>query len=132
MSENNEAWQRFFAQSGALARIERDGFCTVTADELKLHGQREPRLMAKIDTLAERPRIFKDEQLAIFPTRNGVYLLFRDVEERSYYRFGREMDNEIERLPIQEFVANADLFAYDSFPGPQRLNEAQAIDFAYI
>ena len=47
---------------------------------------------------------------------------------RTYYRFGDEMD----RLPIQEYVATADLFAYDSFPGPQRLNESQAIDFAYI
>jgi hypothetical protein len=128
MAERDEAWQRFFEQTDTLQEIAQRGYCYVTADDLKLYGQREPRLMAKIDTLAERPRAFKDHHLAIFPTRNGVYLLFRDPDDRTYYRFGDEMD----RLPIQEYLSSADLFAYDSFPGPQRLNESQAIDFAYI
>src|SRR5215203_2713016 len=128
MAERDEAWQRFFEQTDTLHQIAQRGYCYVTADDLKRYGQREPRLMAKIDTLAERPRAFKDHHLSIFPTRNGVYILFRDLENRTYYRFGDAMDT----LPIQEYVANADLFAYDSFPGPQRLNESQAIDFAYI
>lgn len=128
MSENDDAWQRFFDQTRTLHEIERDGFCYVTAEELKAYGQREPRLMAKIDTMAERPRIFRDHQLAIFPTRNGQYVLFQDHDNKSYYRFSEEIDH----LPIQQFVTQADLLAYDSYPGPQRLNESQAIDFAYI
>lgn len=128
MPENDDAWQRFFEQSSALHEIAQNGHCYVSAEELKHYGQREPRLMAKIDTLAERPRSFKEHQLAILPTRNGHYMLFRDPQERSYYRFGDEID----KLSIEEFTTNADLYAYDSFPGPQRLNESQAIDFAYI
>ena len=128
MTEKDEAWQRFFDQTETLQKIADAGHCYITADELKLYGQREPRLMAKIDTLAERPRIFKDRRLSIFPTKNGVYLLFEDPDEKSYYRFS----DTIEKLPVQGYVANADLFAYDSFPGPQQLNESQAIDFAYI
>ena len=128
MPERDEAWRRFFERTDSLQQIAQSGYCYITADDLKFYGQREPRLMAKIDTLAERPRAFKDHHLSIFPTRNGVYLLFRDPDHKSYYRFG----DEIERLPIQEYTAQTDLFAYDSFPGFQRLNESQAIDFAYI
>ena len=80
MAERDEAWQRFFEQTDTLRQIEQQGYCYVTADDLKLYGQREPRLMAKIDTLAERPRAFKEHHLSIFPTRNGVYILFRDPD----------------------------------------------------
>lgn len=128
MSQNDDAWQRFFAQTATLHEIDRAGYAIVTADALKLLGRREPRLMAKIDTLAERPRPFREHHLAIFPTRNGVYILFRDPANKSYYRFGAETDT----LPIQEFTTDADLFAYDAFPGPQRLNESQALDFAHV
>jgi hypothetical protein len=128
MTENNEAWQRFFEKTETLHDIDLDGYTYVTAEALKLHGQREPRLMAKIDTLAERPDIFTKHRLALFPTRNGHYILFRDPDDKSYYRFGSEFGD----LPIQEYVTNADLFAFDAFPGAQRLNESQAIDFAYI
>ena len=128
MSENDHAWRRFLAQTPTLHEIDRAGYAIVTADALKRYGEREPRLMAKIDTLAERPRPFKEHHLAIFPTRNGVYILFPDPAEKSYYRFGTEID----KLPIQEFTTAADLFAYDAFPGPQRLNESQALDFAHI
>src|SRR5215207_5081197 len=125
MAERDEAWQRFFEQTATLQEIAQRGFCYVTADALKLHGQREPRLMAKIDTLAERPRPFQQHHLSIFPTKNGEYILFQDPDERTYYRFGKDQQN----LPVQEYTATVDLFAYDSFPGPQRLNESQAIDF---
>lgn len=52
MSQNNEAWQRFFEKTDTLARIEQEGLCRVSARDLKQIGRREPRLMAKLDTLA--------------------------------------------------------------------------------
>lgn len=128
MTERDSAWQRFFEHSKALPAIQQEGHCYITADRLKQHGRREPRLMAKIDTLAERPKAFKEHGLSIFPVRNGEYILFPDPEERTFYRFG----DEIEHLPIQQHISTADLLAYDSFPGSQRLSESQAIDFAHL
>jgi hypothetical protein len=128
MAERDDAWQRFFEQTNTLQQIAQAGCCYVTAESLKRHGQREPRLMAKIDTLAERPRPFQQHHLSIFPTKNGEYILFQDPDEKTYYRFSSSIQN----LPLQEYTAHTDLFAYDSFPGSQRLNESQAIDFAYI
>ena len=65
--ERDEAWKRVFERMPVAESIARDGLFHVTADELKLHGGREPRLMAKIDTLAERPAILAEQGLALFP-----------------------------------------------------------------
>ena len=128
MSKRDEAWARFAAATGLLDRVRRDGSCVIRADDLRELGGREPRLMAKIDTLAERPALFVDHNLSIFPTRNGEYIVFADAQNRTYYRFGREL----QELPIRRHVAAVDLLAFDAFPGYQGLNESQAIDFAYI
>src|SRR5688572_19509405 len=106
--ERDRAWQRFFEQTDTLQQIQQVGHCYVMADELKLYGQREPRLMAKIDTLAERPQLFQQYHLSIFPTRNGEYVLFQDPDDKSFYRFGRALQS----LAIKEHIADADIFAY--------------------
>ncbi len=126
MTIRDDAWNGFFADTDSLAAIIRNGYCRVTADALKRY--REPRLMAKIDTLAERPDIFAQNDLSLFPTRNGEYIIFRDPQNRTYYRFSSEH----QELPVQQYTSDVDLFAFDSFPGYQDLNESQAIDFAYI
>ena len=74
MSKNDVAWQRFFEQTDILQRIQSRGFAYVTADELKQVTQREPRLMAKQDTLSVRPQLFRQHRLSIFPVQNGVYI----------------------------------------------------------
>jgi hypothetical protein len=126
MTKLDDAWNRFFADTNLLVEINESGYCRITADALKRY--REPRLMAKIDTLAERPDIFVKNNLALFPTRNGEYIIFRDRQNKTYYRFGNEFQN----LPIQQYESTVDLFAFNSFPGYQVLNESQAIDFAFI
>jgi hypothetical protein len=128
MPERDRAWQRFFDRTPTLQQVVEQGYCYVTADALRQFGEREPRLMAKIDTLAERPRIFQQYHLSIFPTKNGEYVLFSDPSDKTYYRFSHEVHN----LPVQTHISNVDLSAYDSFSDPQSLNESQAIDFAYI
>jgi hypothetical protein len=57
MTANSQAWKRFFEHTETLIEIEEKGFCIVSADELKIYGKREPRLMAKLDTLSSRPNI---------------------------------------------------------------------------
>lgn len=110
------------------AALERDGIVHVTADELKLHGGREPRLMAKIDTLAERPAALAERGLAIFPVRNGRYALFPDPAQKSFFRFGSAADPG----PVRVHRSPVDLGAYDTFPRGREGSESQALDFAHL
>jgi len=128
MTLNDEAWSRYFEATSTLKNIEQRGYAYITADELKELGQREPRLMAKLDTLHRRPKVFKDNALTIFPVRNGEYIIFEDPDRKSYFEFGKQL----ERIPVRRYDSQVDLISFDSYPRGQSLNEAQAIDFAFI
>jgi hypothetical protein len=128
MSERDAAWRRVFEALPADSRLARDGIFHVTADELKAHGRREPRLMAKIDTLAERPAPLAERGLALFPVRNGRYVLFPDPGDRSFHRFARE-DH---MVPARVHRSTADLRAYDTYPRGREGSESQALDFAHL
>lgn len=111
-----------------LQMIEQQSYVYVTADDLKRFGRREPRLMAKQDTLRCRPRIFKDNALTIFPVKNGEYIIFKDPERKSYFEFSKQL----EKTLVQRYDSRVDLRSFDSYPRGLNLNEAQAIDFAFI
>jgi hypothetical protein len=128
MTKNDRAWRRFFDGTDALSRIGARGYCYVDAASLKQIGDREPRLMAKLDTLSARPSIFRKRDLTIFPVENGRYILFRDPDERSYFRLPTERDE----LPVQVYRSTVDLTTFDSYPGAERPSESQALDFAYV
>jgi hypothetical protein len=128
MSKNDRAWRKFFEETDALKTIRQEGLCHVLASDLKRVAGREPRLMAKLDTLAIRPRIFKQYSLTIFPVKNGEYVIFEDPEEKSYYSFSREESS----LPVSVYDSQVDLTSFDAYPDTQNLSESQAIDFAYI
>ncbi len=128
MTENDSAWQRYFDATDVLDQIQTNGHALVSAAELKALSGREPRLLAKIDTLAERPSVFKSNDLALFPTRNGQYILFNDPEQKTYFPLASACYSS----DVQWHEPLEDLSAYDSFPGIQKLNESQALDFAYI
>ena len=128
MSKNDVAWEKFFRRTTALADIRAKGYCYVSADDLKHFGEREPRLMAKLDTIGVCPKVFRDYRMTIFPVRNGQYILFSDPEQRTYFKFGPNgyaLRPEVHRSSV-------DLSSYDSYPGSQDLNESQAIDFAHL
>lgn len=124
--ERDEAWKRVFDRMPVAESIARDGIFHVTADELKAHGGREPRLMAKIDTLAERPAILAEHGLALFPVRNGRYVLFPDPGQKSFYRF------EEEAPMVRAFRSAVDLSLYDTYPRGRESSESQALDFAFL
>lgn len=128
MSKNDIAWKRYFDNTNTLQQIDDAGFAFVQSDDLKRIARREPRLMAKQDTLSTRPRIFREQQIGILPTKNGQYILFRDTNSSSFYQF---TSDEIE-LPTETYHSEIDLNTFDAYPGSQRLNESQAIDFAYV
>ncbi|MBU6455109.1 MAG: hypothetical protein KGS72_25280, partial [Cyanobacteria bacterium REEB67] len=99
---NDRAWDKFFAESDALAEIAARGFAYVSAEELKEKGRREPRLMAKLDTLAERPQIFDEYGINILPAQNGEYILFLDPDNKSYFAF----QSTLEEAPLEQFTSH--------------------------
>ncbi len=125
--ERDEAWKRVFDRMPVAESIARDGVFHVSADALKANGAREPRLMAKIDTLAERPAILAEHGLALFPVRNGHYVLFPDPAQKSFFRFGDQ-----EEPPVRAFRSVVDLNRFDTFPRGQEASESQALDFAFL
>jgi hypothetical protein len=125
--ERDEAWKRVFDRLPVAESIARDGLFRVGADELKVHGGREPRLMAKIDTLAERPAVLAEEGLALFPTRNGQYVLFPDPGQKSFFRFAGEVTP-----TVRAFRSSIDLGLFDTFPRGRESSESQALDFAFL
>ena len=127
MRKNDAAWQRFFDRTNYLTQILSTGACYVTANELKEFGQREPRLMAKLDTLSVRPRIFKEHRLSIFPISNGKYVIFRDDSQKTYFDLSR-----FEPTSTRTHVSGIDLEAFDAYKTAGSLSESQALDFAFL
>jgi hypothetical protein len=128
MRQNDKAWAKYFKSTSALQEIKRKGYTYVTASDLKEIGGREARLMAKLDTLESRPKIFKQNDLTIFSVKNGEYIIFEDPDKRSYFAFG----DQLESIPVKRYDSQVDLRAFDSYPRGLSLNESQAIDFAFI
>jgi len=123
---NDIAWSGFFASSNALSEIDVNGFAYVKADDLKHF--REPRLMAKIDTLAMRPQPFVENNLSILPVQNGLYLLFKDDENKLFFSFPKLEDD----LKVEEHRSEIDLDTFDCFPKSKVFSESQAIDYAHL
>jgi hypothetical protein len=125
---NDIAWARVFAQIDILATVQAHGFVVVSADDLKRFGGREPRLMAKLDTISSLPEVFRNNALTIFPTRNGEYAIFSDPEFKTYFTLAESSYP----TTIEMYQPRVDLRTFDAFPGLQRLNESQALDFALV
>jgi len=126
MMERDAAWKRVCDALPVAGTLEREGLFAISAEELKRYGGREPRLMAKIDTLAERPAALAELGAALFPVRNGKYVLFPDPDRKSFFRF------EGEPLPPRAFAAKMDLGRFDTFPRGQEASESQALDSAFL
>lgn len=126
--ERDQAWRRLFDALPVDESIARDGLFHLTADVMKSAGAREPRLMAKVDTLAERPAPLAERGLALFPTRNGRYVLFPDPDAKSFYRFGADSDPG----PVRVHKSRVDLEAFETWPRGREGSESQALDFAHM
>lgn len=127
MSQIDERWQLFFDQTKGLREIASKGYLYVKASELKKVTGFEPRLLAKQDTLEQRPKIFARHDLTIFPIENGKYVVFRDPLNKSYYKFSKP-----DLSPRPSIYNSAvDLRSFSTYPGAIDLTESQVIDFAF-
>lgn len=72
-TKDDAAWEKAIAALDLDARIAAAGFADVEAADLKLHGEREPRLMAKTDHEGQLPEPLRSRGWGILPTRRGAY-----------------------------------------------------------
>lgn len=126
-TKNDVAWEHYFAERDVLTAIAKDGYARIRADDLKAVTNYEPRLLAKHDTKASLPTVFRDNQLTIFPVRNGEYIVFPDELQKTYF----ELADADYPSTVETYQPALDLTDFDSFPGAAQLNESQALDFAF-
>ena len=126
LTSNDEAWGKLFSDTGILSGIEADGVAYINAKTMKKY--REPRLMAKIDTIEMLPQIFLENNLSILPVKNGEYAVFQDPHHQSFFKFPSDIDS----IPISYHKPATSIANFDSFQTLNSLNEAQALDTALI
>lgn len=129
MSLNDESWDKIFERGRYLEKIEKDGYFTITPEELKkLSDNREPRLLAKIDSTRARPGIFEKYGLSILSIKNDLYLVFKDVGSKSFF----QLDKIYTETVTEEYCPAKDLSMFQSLNLSEISSESQAIDFAYL
>lgn len=124
---NDVAWQKICKSTSFLTEIEKSGYYMITADELKRHGEREPRLLAKIDSLAERPDLFRKEDLGILPTGRGSYVVFRDSTNSSFIDIKTSED-----IQATSYFHSFEWSNLDTINKGLLTSESEAIDVAYL
>jgi hypothetical protein len=84
--KNDEAWSTIFDKLQVLNKIESQGSFEISAEQIKTIGKREPRLMAKIESINTEPKIFRENKLCIMPCKSrgnytiGHYDAFLNVD----------------------------------------------------
>jgi hypothetical protein len=126
-SRQDRAWNRLFHALDLERRLQTNPWVEITAEAMKEFGHREPRLMAKHDTLAERPRVLRERGASLWPLRNGRYALMRDPSQHSYFQFSKSPW----QWPRQAYVFQCDLAAFDGLPAGA-WTESQALDAALV
>lgn len=125
-TENDKAWFRFFENRSFFAELLEKNELIVSSTDLKNFGKREARLMAKIDTYAEMPSIFKKHSISLLPIRNKNYLLFIDKSNSLFY------DITTSGLPIKPKLPEQDLTTLETLKQNSISSESNALDYAYI
>ncbi len=127
-SKNDVAWNKVFEELKLLDSINSDGFALISATTLKEVGKREPRLMAKQDTLESRPEIFRKNNLSILPITNGEYVIFRDRYKKSYFSF----NSDALALPVERHASESSADSIETLNLGNINSEFQAIDYAHL
>jgi len=125
-NKNDSAWATLFKETKILSEISDNGFSSITADIMRKY--REPRLMAKIDTIELLPNVFKSNELSILPIKNGEYIIFKDPQYQGFFNFPDDLD----QIKVNQHIPAVSLSNFDSFQDSNNLSEAQALDTALM
>jgi len=74
MKKTFELWEKIFAEKKFDTSAD---LHFITADEIKSISKAEPRIMAKMDSTADLPLIFKKHKYFLLPVNNGKYAIVR-------------------------------------------------------
>jgi len=74
MSKTFELWDKIFAAKKFDSKLD---LHFITADEIKAIAGAEPRIMAKMDSSADLPPVFKKNGYFLLPVKNGRYAIVR-------------------------------------------------------
>lgn len=104
----SDHWEDIFSEHYILDHIQRDGYFKITADQIKKH--KEPRLMTKFDHSKTRPRIFKENNLAILPIDNGEYIigpfeLYKSLDDKVVEPTVMELHDFYETIDIENIYS---------------------------
>lgn len=124
----NEAWNQVFQTLKLLDTIEAKGYVQISATTLKEIGKREPRLLAKQDTIQSRPEIFKKHHLSILPIKNGEYVIYRDSKIKSYFPY----KNIFDEVPWELYDPSPESDTIETLHIGSISSEFQAVDYANI
>lgn len=119
MGKNDDAWENAFKDLNILDHIQNEGKFEVDAKQL-IH-YREPRLMCKIDSKGQQPKIFQKYKLSILPKTRGSYVIGKfDI---------------FENLSIDELTPTKTVYIPShirTFDDLEITSESNAINIAYI
>lgn len=121
MSKTETAWKILGEKFHIREHLKNNEPVLITADDIKMHTRREPRLMMKFDARHQRPSVIKNA--TILPVTNGEYLIvpgdgYHDVEAGS-------KNVQIWQLPDEALELQTLPWA----DGP--VSESQMLDMAY-
>lgn len=129
-SKNDEAWNHVFAKTDILNNIARNGIFRISADTLNSVGQREARLMAKIDSSSALPLVFKEHKLNILPVTRGEYVVFEDPKNKC---FAKVPNFSIEGQPEKHDPQGSfNIFGLETLELGVCSSENSVIDLAYL
>lgn len=97
MNKSFELWDTIFTAKGF--DLNQD-LHFITADEIKAISKAEPRIMAKMDSSADLPPVFKKNGYFLLPVKNGRYAIVRG---NGFHRLEKTKDisNHISRIKFQ-------------------------------
>ena len=72
---NDIGWEKVLEQDEYRSKLATNGFFRISPNTIKAISDREPRLMAKHDSTAARPHLFKELGLNIIPLSRYEYLV---------------------------------------------------------
>ncbi len=111
-----QAWEVLFEKHNIISKVVKNGRFKITSAEI--NEIKEARLMAKFDSSAKLPRVFKENELSILPTTRGEYVIghFKTHQSLDY----SDVKPISIRLPSLQTLNYTDLY-----------NEASSLLFAY-
>jgi len=117
----HQSWENIFKAYNILDRIAKEGYVTISADEIKAVDGKEPRNLTKIDFREKLPHIMQEHDLSILAVKNGLYKI---AKNDPFIDVAKEIQNEIEEIEVPKNLLTIDPFNIKS--------ESGALDIAAI